>query len=115
MAPEKRARVKPPERQKRGSPPTPVGAQRKLSADTPRFRASGDGLVGIKLRPRGKLTTARMTRILRAMALTPSQHGAWTGYTLDEYIKANPTWTERKWFEIVQENYATVQAAAVAA
>lgn len=111
MAPETRPRPKPPIPPKRGSRSAPALAGQKKSADTPKVRESGEGIVGIRLKPRGKLTTGRLTRILRAMALTPSKFAAWTGFTLKQYIDANPSWTERQVFELVQENYATIDQA----
>lgn len=58
---------------------------------------------------RKKLTTGRMTRILRAIGLTPSQHAVWVGWPLKKYIEMNPSWTERRWFDMVCENRAMIE------
>ena len=49
-------------------------------------------------------TTARMTRHLKLRGLTPSQHAAWCGFPLKAWIRSNPTWTERDWVELIEEN-----------
>lgn len=81
-----------------------------MHADTPRFRESGDGLLGIHISGTKSLTTGRMTRILRALGVTPSQHGFWTGLTLAEWIKTNPSWRERRWYELVVENLELIRS-----
>lgn len=84
-----------------------------MHAATPQVQESGQSLIGTRLRP-GKLTVPRMTRILRLMALTPTQFNRWCGLTLPEWIKTNPTWTERQLFKLVQENYAAIDQAEAA-
>lgn len=59
---------------------------------------------GLSVQSRKRLTTERMTRILRAVGLTPSQHAVWVGWSLKQFIEANPTWTERQWFDLLCEN-----------
>ena len=54
-------------------------------------------------------TTARMTRHLHNLGLTPSQHGHWAGFGMKDWLKANPTWTERQWYDLVVENLDTIR------
>lgn len=63
---------------------------------------------GIAILRRKKLTTGRMTRILRAIGITVSQHGVWVGWPLSKYIDANPSWTEFQWYQLVCENRALI-------
>jgi hypothetical protein len=65
---------------------------------------------GIRISPTKKLTTGRMTRILRAMGLSVGAHAEWTGWTLRRFITANPEWTERLWLDLIMENYEAIAA-----
>lgn len=88
-----------------------------MHAAVPQVRESGQSINGIRLSARARITTGRMTRILRLLALTPSKFNTWSGFTLPQYVKENPTMTERQasvmegppgFFELVQENYEAI-------
>lgn len=66
---------------------------------------------GVKVSRSRRPGTGRMTRILRALGLTPTQHGRWCGLSLAEWLAANPGFTERDWHDLVIENYNAIHAA----
>ena len=50
-------------------------------------------------------TTTRMEALLHAAGLTGQQHNIWVGgWSLKEYLAANPKLTERTWWDMVCEN-----------
>ena len=54
-------------------------------------------------------TTARMTRHLKLRGVTPTQYGQWCGLSLKDWIKNNPTWTERDFVELLEENIERIR------
>ena len=86
-------------------------AKRRIAPGAPVVGADGQfsSPPGIAIQGWKRPTTARMARILRAIGLTPSQHGVWVGWPAKKGLAMNPTWTEKQWYFCVLENYEMIK------
>ena len=55
------------------------------------------------------ITTGAMERFLRKFSISGAQFHAWAGCSFKEWIAMNPTWTLRRWQELVLENLEAFQ------
>jgi hypothetical protein len=92
----------------------PTDAAEGMDVDDAALRLQGLRKRGSGISVRNKPpTTARMTRILKLLGITPSLHGAWSGLSLKDWLKTNPTWTEQEWARLVAENFDRIQETTV--
>ena len=64
----------------------------------------------LRIFSRRRITPSRVRAILtHAFNITGTEFRRWTGWSFGEYCKANATWTERQFADLVAENRETIQ------
>jgi len=80
-----------------------------LKSAAPELRESGGGIVGMGISPRKIITPARIARMVHKLGLTVTQFQNWSGFRTKDWCSNNPTWTERQFFDLLNENLELVK------
>ena len=62
------------------------------------------------LSPTKKISSPRIARMLHKLGLTVTQFQNWCGFRTTQWVRENPKWTERQFFELLSENHERIAA-----